>query len=106
MSPASRPGKSRSARVNPVIGTHLFRLTDREMTVIALIGRGYSTKAMAPVLGISAGTVKWHLKNCYQKLGVSSKDAALKVLREEDNFRIHSLCPNCGETFVNPIKSA
>jgi DNA-binding CsgD family transcriptional regulator len=48
-------------------------LTKRETEVVSLIMRGLSTYAIAEELGISAGTVKIHRKNAYQKLGISSQ---------------------------------
>lgn len=47
-------------------------LTDRECEVIGYILSGYSSAAVASHLDISAGTVKIHRKNAYQKLSISS----------------------------------
>ena len=58
-------------------------VTEREREILELIGDGLFNKEVANLLGISEGTVKWHLKNLYSKLGVSSRTQALK--------RAHSL---------------
>lgn len=53
-------------------------VTIREREILELIGDGLFNKEVASRLGISEGTVKWHLKNLYSKLGVSSRTQALK----------------------------
>lgn len=53
-------------------------VTDREQEILSLIANGLYNKEVARVLSISEGTVKWHLKNLYSKLGVSSRTQALK----------------------------
>jgi len=50
-----------------------FGLTSREKQVIALIGAGYTNKDLAQELGISEHTVKHHLTNIFDKLGVSNR---------------------------------
>jgi DNA-binding CsgD family transcriptional regulator len=48
-------------------------LTPRECEVVKLVLRGFSTKSISQVLGISPGTVKVHRENIYGKLEVSSQ---------------------------------
>lgn len=50
-----------------------FGLTRREKEVIALIGAGYTNKDIAEKYGISQHTVKHHLTNIFDKLGVSNR---------------------------------
>ncbi len=50
--------------------------TPRELEMLALIEAGLSNKQLADRLELSVPTVKWHLYNLYQKLGVSSRAAA------------------------------
>jgi NarL family two-component system response regulator YdfI len=54
-------------------------LTDRELEVLRLVGRGERSKEIAVRLGISERTVKAHLGNIYNKLGVDSRAAAVAV---------------------------
>ena len=57
-------------------------LTPREAEILKLLGKGLSMKGAARVLSISAGTVKWHMRNAYQKLGASSREDALTKARQ------------------------
>jgi DNA-binding NarL/FixJ family response regulator len=56
-------------------------LTPREMEVLGCLGMGLSVKGAARELAISPGTVKWHVKNIYYKLGASSREDALLKAR-------------------------
>ncbi|HSW14540.1 MAG TPA: helix-turn-helix transcriptional regulator [Solimonas sp.] len=56
-------------------------LTQRELEILELAGKGLSMKAIAQVLGISSGTVGWHLKNSYHKLDAGFRDEALRKAR-------------------------
>ena len=52
-------------------------LTAREREVLALIADGASAPQIGRALHLSTGTVKSHLKNIYDKLGVSDRAAAV-----------------------------
>ena len=56
-------------------------LTKREVELLALIDAGLSNKQMIDHTEISLGTIKWHLKNVYKKLGVTNRSAALARAR-------------------------
>ena len=47
-------------------------LSDREIQVFALIGKGYSSQQVAKRLHISVKTIETHRANIKQKLGISS----------------------------------
>ncbi|QTF08416.1 AAA family ATPase [Brenneria izadpanahii] len=57
-------------------------LTEREQQMLHLIADGYSNKGIARSLGISVETVKWYLKQVYEKLGVSGRIQAINQARE------------------------
>lgn len=57
-------------------------LTEREQQMLQLIADGYSNKGIARSLGISFETVKWHLKQVYEKLQVSGRIQAINQARE------------------------
>jgi len=48
-------------------------LSDREFNIILALSNGNNTNAIAEAQYISINTVKFHLKNIYQKLNVSSR---------------------------------
>jgi LuxR family maltose regulon positive regulatory protein len=52
-------------------------LTFREIETLELLAQGLYNKEIADKLSISLETVKTHLKNIYQKLGVSSRQKAV-----------------------------
>jgi LuxR family maltose regulon positive regulatory protein len=54
----------------------------RESKVLSLLAQALPNKKIARTMGISPETVKWHLKNIYSKLGVSSRDEAVARSRD------------------------
>ena len=57
-------------------------LTDREREMLVLLANGTSNKDMANRLFVSENTVKFHLKNIYAKLSVTSRVQATTVARQ------------------------
>jgi DNA-binding CsgD family transcriptional regulator len=53
-------------------------LTAREREVLGWLGEGKTNAEIAILLGILPGTVKRHLENLYQKLGVENRHAAAR----------------------------
>ena len=51
-------------------------LTEREKQILRLVSQGLSNKAIAQSLCLSAGTVKVHVSNILEKLGVSNRTEA------------------------------
>jgi NarL family two-component system response regulator YdfI len=54
-------------------------LTERELEVLTAVARGDRNKEIARDLGVTERTVKAHLTNIYNKLGVDSRAAAVSV---------------------------
>lgn len=52
-------------------------LTRRELQVLGLVANGYSGPQIAGRLEISVATVGSHMKNIYERLGVSDRAAAV-----------------------------
>lgn len=52
-------------------------LTERELEVLSLAGKGYTNKAIGVQLGISDRTVQGHLAKIYQKLDANSRTEAV-----------------------------
>ena len=54
-------------------------LSPREREILELLAAGFSNKEIADRLGLTDGTVRWHLRHVYYKLHVRSRtEAALK----------------------------
>lgn len=74
----SAAGKSRTSAGSGARGTE--PLTKREFDVLELLAQRLQTKEIAARLFVSPETVKTHLKNLYQKLGVKNRrEAAIKA---------------------------
>ena len=56
-----------------------YHLTAKEMKVIKLLLCGYTYKGIAKKLYISENTLKYHVKNIYQKLNINSKMELVKM---------------------------
>lgn len=63
-------------------GPALPQLTPRETDVVRELARGRRNKEIARDLGITEGTVKMHLHNLYEKLGVSSRTELAVLARD------------------------
>lgn len=53
-------------------------LTQREWQVLGLIYSGYSNEQIAGELDVAATTIKTHIRNLYQKMGVSHRQEAIQ----------------------------
>jgi NarL family two-component system response regulator LiaR len=76
------------------VGAHLlappqpavdFQLTDRELEVLLIMAEGLTNQQSALRLSISQSTLKYHMNNIYQKLGVQTRSEAL-VLAAKNNL--------------------
>lgn len=57
-------------------------LTERELTILAAVASGATTKAISSELWVSEHTIKFHLTNVYRKLGVSNRSGAVRYAFE------------------------
>ena len=62
-----------------------FHLTDRELEVLLLLAEGLTNQQSAQRLSISVSTLKFHMNNIYDKLGVQTRSEAL-VLAAKNNL--------------------
>ncbi len=69
-------GKSMPATSSNIPPTH-EELTDRELDILKLVGRGLSNKQIGEELFISDRTVQAHLSNIFSKLNVNSRTEAV-----------------------------
>jgi DNA-binding NarL/FixJ family response regulator len=62
----------------------LADLTERELEVLRLLGRGLSNAELSRTLGVGAPTVKTHVSRVLSKLGLASRVQAALLARELD----------------------
>ena len=68
----------------------LPELTQRELEVLRLVGRGLSNEEIAEQLVIGEGTVKTHVGRIFDKLGVRDRPAAMVFAFDHDVERAES----------------
>src|SRR5476651_858041 len=56
-------------------------LTPKERSILLLLARDYSNKEIAKSIAVSDETVKWHLKNLFNKLDAGSRKHAVTRAR-------------------------
>jgi two-component system, NarL family, response regulator LiaR len=71
--------------VSPPQPTVNFHLTDRELEVLVLLAEGLTNQQTAQKLSISQSTLKFHMSNIFEKLGVQTRSEAL-VLAAKNNL--------------------
>ncbi len=71
------------AALNKMAETPLSRLTSRERELLAMLGDGWTNTQIATRTGISENTVKYHLKNLYDKLEVRNRAMAVSLFATE-----------------------
>jgi DNA-binding NarL/FixJ family response regulator len=55
------------------------QLSDRELDVLRLLADGRSNKEIGHMLGVTEGTIKVHVTNLFEKLGVTARTEAIVV---------------------------
>lgn len=73
------PPEPAAASSGDAAATRLLSIRERE--VLELLSRALSAKTIARQLSVSPGTVKWHLRNIYSKLGAATREDALARAR-------------------------
>ncbi|MCK9285361.1 MAG: LuxR C-terminal-related transcriptional regulator [Rhodocyclaceae bacterium] len=60
----------------------IYALTDREREILCFLSEGVSNREMAAKMFLSENTIKYHLKNIFQKLSVSSRIQAIALAQQ------------------------
>lgn len=58
-------------------------LSERETEVLALLASGKSYKSVGEAMFISINTIRFHIKNIYDKLQVKTREEAIRVANEQ-----------------------
>jgi DNA-binding CsgD family transcriptional regulator len=69
-----------SGRGSGVVHEVRMKLTPRQVECLEWVQRGFETKEIARELGLSPETVDMHIKNATQRLGVSTRRAAARLV--------------------------
>jgi two-component system NarL family response regulator len=72
-------GPSAEIEARLASSAHHPTLSERELEVLVLAGRGRSNKIIADALGLSENTVKNHIKSILKKLDVDDRTSAVTV---------------------------
>jgi DNA-binding NarL/FixJ family response regulator len=73
-------------------------LSARELEILLLAARGLSNRQIGASLHVAVGTVKRHLANAYQKMGVGSRVQATRMALHEEWITIQDVTDDLGET--------
>jgi DNA-binding NarL/FixJ family response regulator len=60
----------------------IYKITDRQSEIIQKIISGDSNRLIAENLGITESTIKGHITNIYDKLGIYNKMQLFNLLKE------------------------
>jgi DNA-binding NarL/FixJ family response regulator len=77
--------------IKPLNGRDVVGLTDRELEVFQLIGRGYKREEIAEKLKISVSTLEVHRRKIRRKLNIPDASALTKaaIQHESERFNIY-----------------
>ena len=82
---AFRGGEARSGDHDHATENALAPLTERERQIVNLVSGGLSNKEIGRRLNLTAGTIKAHLHNIYQKLAINNR-TTLTALAVSDQY--------------------
>lgn len=83
-SPDSLPPRARPSTSRQDVEAVYERLTPQEETTLSLLAAGLSNKEIASRMNLGVGTVKFHLAQIYQKLGVQGRGRGAAVVRARE----------------------
>lgn len=78
---AEGPGAAAPDGAEAVPLTPVESLTARELEIVGLVARGHTSRHIGSALFITENTVKYHLKNVFDKLAVNNRRAAVHKAR-------------------------
>ena len=65
--------------VTQINANPLSTLTKRELEILSSLAAGHTNKEIAAEKGVSTNTVKYHIKNLFEKLSVSNRGQAIAL---------------------------
>jgi len=76
----AEPGEEPAAMPPVPITAHT--LSAREAQILQRLAQGYSNLAVGQQLFVSTNTIKWHLRQIYEKLGAKNRNQAVFLARQ------------------------
>lgn len=70
---------NRVLKSSPIVEDKIIKLTIREAEILKLLHGGKTNKQIAIILGISDNTVRNHVQNAFEKLGVNNRAQAVAM---------------------------
>ncbi|CAA9501676.1 MAG: hypothetical protein AVDCRST_MAG12-2698 [uncultured Rubrobacteraceae bacterium] len=77
-------------------------LSERELEVVVLAARGLSNRRIGEELRLSEATVKRHLTNVYLKIGVNSRNEAVRIALAEQWIGLHEITSASADGQASP----
>jgi DNA-binding CsgD family transcriptional regulator len=87
------------------VSTDLRQLSDREIEILRLVSGGLSNQQIALQLGISANTVKVHLRNIFGKIGAASRTEATLYAVRTGLVTVGNGTPAIADEPLDPVAS-
>ena len=78
---AAEGDAARAATAGDDAGTLIEALTERERNLLRFVSAGLSNRDLAERLSVSTNTVKWHLRNIFEKLRIKNRVQAIALAR-------------------------
>ena len=78
----------KSKKQNVISSSDKLSLTEKELFILQAVAKGFRSKEIAFDMGIAERTVKAHLTNIFNKLGVNTRTEAVAVAMEKGLFRL------------------
>lgn len=82
----------------------LDRLSDRQRECLRLVAQGYTSKEIGRMLGLSPSTIDNHIRLATERLGVTNRMAAARMVRDGNPARLSS--DHRFPTFLPPLGGA
>ncbi|MEB2494567.1 response regulator [Peribacillus frigoritolerans] len=80
--------KFKEKKSNNYTNTKTAPLTEKEILILQAVAKGFKSREIAFDMGIAERTVKAHLTNIYNKLGVNSRAEAVAIAIDHGLFRL------------------
>ena len=89
LTPSSLQAQSSPKRKTPT-------LTAKEREILSLLATGIANRSIAEAMMVSVETIKWHLKNIFNKLGVHDREHVIGKGCTSSHSRVESIPPGKG----------